>query len=100
MNEVKANYAGRAIKSLKMKMSKYLYENQTTEWYKTLPDITYSYNHTYHRSIKMTPAEARDMSDQNLWVRLYLTPDKPRTKRKPKVKGFRFKQGDQVKLSF
>ena len=57
LNETKANYAERAIKTIKMKLSKYMYNEQTREWSKALTEITSSYNDTYHRSIGMSPAK-------------------------------------------
>ena len=72
LNETKANYMERAIKTIKMKLSKYMYNEQTREWSKALTEITSSYNETYHRSIKMSPAEAMIMSDEDLWVKQYL----------------------------
>ena len=102
LNEVKANYAERAIKTIKMKISKYLYEKQTRRWVDVLSDITASYNATVHRSLKMSPDEARKMTDQELWVHLYLTSVKPKKIRRPKNKKVKpsFQEGDQVKLSF
>ena len=72
LNETKANYAERAIKTIKMKLSKYMYNDQTREWSKALTEITSSYNETYHQSIGMPPAKAMTMSDEELWVKQYL----------------------------
>ena len=101
LNETKANYAERAIKTIKMKLSKYMYNEQTREWAKALADITSSYNETYHRSIGMSPAKAMTMSDEDLWVKQYLEEKGTRLKKKPsRSTPYKFKIGDQVKLSF
>lgn len=55
-NEVKANYAERAIRTIKLRLSRYFSRHQTHRWVDILSDITSSYNHTYHRTIKRTPA--------------------------------------------
>ena len=69
LKETKANYAERVIKTIKMKLSKYMYNEQTREWSKALTEITSSYNEMYHQSIGMSPAEAMTMSDEDFWVK-------------------------------
>ena len=101
LNETKANYAERAIKTIKMKLSKYMYNEQTREWAKALAEITSGYNETYHRSIKMSPSEAMSMSDEDLWVKQYLEEKGTRLKKRPsRSTPYKFKIGEQVKLSF
>ena len=55
-NEVKANYVEHLNRALKLRLSRYFTYKQTHEWIDVLSDIPYSYNHTYHRTIKRTPA--------------------------------------------
>ena len=56
--ETKANYAERVIKTIKLKIIKYLTANETFRWIDELDNLTYSYNNSKHRSIGMTPFEA------------------------------------------
>ena len=66
-NVVKASYAERAIKTIKSRLIQCMTHKQTRRWVDILPDITASYNATYHRSIKRTPrsvkAEHRDLME-------------------------------------
>ena len=109
LNEVKANYAERAIKTIKLKLSKYMYEKQTRKWFDQLENITQSYNLTRHRSLKLSPTQARSLSNQELWVHHYLSAQRStRSRRSPKLtntsfqrkKAFKFNIGDQVKISY
>ena len=101
LNETKANYVEKAIKTIKMKFSKYIYNQETREWSKALSEITSSYNETYHRSIGMSPSKTLTMSDVDLWVKQYLEEKGTRLKKKPsRSTPYKFKIGEQVKLSF
>jgi hypothetical protein len=44
-----------------------------------LPDLVYSYNHTYHRSIRRTPAQVNAKNVLKVWKTLYGKPVKPET---------------------
>ena len=83
LKKVKLNYTERAIKSLKMKISKYLYEKQSREWLPVLQDMTYSYNYTFHRSLKMTPFQPQQLPDDEQWAHLYLKDVPKRKARRP-----------------
>ena len=101
-NETKANFAERAIKTIKKRLVRYMDYKQSFKWVDVLGDITESYNQTYHRSIKMTPTKARDTKPTILWHIQYDPKLKPVKKEKklPKYKTkFSFKIGDRVKLS-
>ena len=100
LNETKANYAERAIKTIKMKLSKYMYNGQTRKWVKVLDDVTQSYNNSFHRSIGISPAEAMKLTDEEIWVNQYLTEKEPKKKRLKRQTPYKFKIGDQIKLSF
>ena len=39
-------------------MWKYFTEKETEKWIDVLPDLLYSYNHSFHNSIGMKPADA------------------------------------------
>ena len=57
-NETKANYAERSIKTVKAKLCRYMTKHQTHCFIDVLPQITDSYNNTFHRTINMTPSQA------------------------------------------
>ena len=56
-NEVKVNYAERAIKTIKGKIYKYFTYKQSYCYIDALQYITRAYNSSVHRSIKMAPAQ-------------------------------------------
>ena len=69
--ETKANFAERVIKTIKLKIIKYFTSKETYRWLEILSDLTYSYNISYHRSIKMTPSDAQEVDRFTLWQRQY-----------------------------
>ena len=50
---------------------KYLSEKETTRWIDILPDLTYGYNNSKHRSIKMSPEDAKSKNQYVLWKSQY-----------------------------
>lgn len=48
----------RVILSIKNLIKRYITQNNTTKYIDVLDDLVYNYNHTIHRMIKTTPAEA------------------------------------------
>ena len=95
--EKKANYAERVIKNIKLKISKYMTHNETYKWIDTLSKFTDSYNHSYHRSIKMTPSQARKETRYKVWQNQF----NPQNQREfQQYKKYRFKLGDRVKVSY
>lgn len=97
-NQTKANYAERMIKTLKSRISKYMHHNRTYQWFKVLSEVTKAYNQTYHRTIKMSPAQALQEDDPVLWKAQYSVQAKTPVPKRGKV--FEYKMGDRVKLSF
>jgi hypothetical protein len=95
--EVKASLAERAIKTIRMRMTRYFTQKQSYRYIDLLQDFAKSYNHTYHRSIKMKPVNVTPENQQQLWFRLYAEPllEKPGKVPKPKLK-----VGDLVRLSY
>ena len=67
--ETKANFAERVIKTVRLKIVKYFTNKETYRWMEILPDLTVSYNQSYHRTIKMSPSEAQDIDSFILWRR-------------------------------
>ena len=101
--ETKANYAERVIKSIKLKIRKYLTSRETYRWIDVLDDLTYSYNNSYHRMIKMTPSEAQSADSYELWSHQYGDKDNKNEEKKIRTKYpriFKFKLGDRVKISY
>lgn len=102
----KANYAERLVKTLKSRITKYKLHKQTHVWYDILDDVTHAYNNNYHRSIRMSPAQALKADKATLWwiqhgssgKKLY-SENKKKQKRKKKPKPqFKFKVGDTVRV--
>ena len=108
-NEVKANVAERAIKTLKSKILRYITYKQNYRYIDHLQDFADSYNDTYHSSIGMAPAKVTKKDELAVWWKLYW-PKKttPKSKKmlpitkKPKrtmPKPFKFKVGDYVRIT-
>ena len=95
-NEVKANYAERVIKTIKGRIFKYFTKKQTYRYIDHLQDFVYSYNHTYHRSIKMKPADVTKENEAALWEQQYIQP----YMRKKTNSKFKFAVGDTVRISY
>ena len=75
---------------------------QTHKWVDALEQMTYSYNHTYHRSIKQTPASIGVKDELHQWKLQYDSlPKAPKARgsQTPYIK-YRFKVGDEVRISF
>jgi len=101
LNETKANYAERVIRTVKDKLGKYLEKQETHEWVDILPKITDNYNHSYHRSIKKAPADVRKRDEIAIWKLNY--ENLPKAKRQPihppkPKKTYKFKIGDYVRI--
>ena len=90
--EIKTSVVERFNRTLKTKMWKYFTKHNTNIFMDVLPDLVWSYNHTYHRSIKMQPVEVHQQNQEEVWHNLY--GDMPVTYKRPK-----FKVGDCVRIS-
>ena len=69
--ETKANYAERVIKTIKLKIIKYFTNRETFQWVDILSDLTNGYNNSKHRSIKMSPREAKNSDPYKVWRNQY-----------------------------
>ena len=100
LNEKKVAHAERLIKEIKLKLTKYMNENNTFEWVSVLDDFVNNHNNSYHRVIRMTPAQARTADPYTLWENQYvLKPKSARKSQKPKNKRpYKYTLGDRVKL--
>ena len=65
-NETKACIVERFNRTLKTKMWKYFTDNDTRRWVEVLDDIIVNCRNSYHRSVKMTPVEARISENRDL----------------------------------
>ena len=91
-NETKAQIAERFNRTLKEKMFRYFqYTGQKHRYIDVLQDLVDGYNHSYHRSIKMKPAEVNAENAQRVREILYA--------KEPRRRLPRFRVGDHVRLT-
>jgi hypothetical protein len=101
LNDTKANYAERVIRTIKDKIGRYLEHKETHEWVSILPEITSNYNHTYHRTIKKAPADVRKADEIAIWKSVYENIARPKRRLlRPPKQGplYKFDIGDYVRL--
>lgn len=89
--ETKASIVERFQRTLKARMWRYFTKNKTRRYVDILPDLVYAYNHSYHRSIKRTPAEVNPSNVLEVWKTLY--------QKKTNLISPKFKEGDRVRIS-
>ena len=90
--DIKACVVERFIRTLKDRLYRYFTENTTNRYIDVLPQIVESYNSSLHRSIKMTPRQARKVENEiTVFDNLYRKPVAMKT---PK-----FKVDDTVHMS-
>ena len=70
-SEAKASVVERFNRTLKTKMWKYFTHKNTRRYVDILPDLLKSYNHSFHRSIKMKPIEVNKANENVVWHTLY-----------------------------
>ena len=58
-------------RTFKSKMYKYFTAKTTLTYINVLPQLVSSYNHTYHRSIKMKPSQVTKANKAKVWYTLY-----------------------------
>ena len=91
--EIKAGISERFNRTLKSRMWKYFTANDTLRYVDVLDDLVWSYNHSYHRSIKTTPASVTPKNQEEVWQRLYGRPV-AHAQTSPK-----FQEGDRVRIT-
>jgi hypothetical protein len=91
-NSTKASIVERFNRTLKTKMWKYFTNNHTYRYIDVLDKMLQSYNHTYHSSIKRTPAEVNIDNERDVWFTLY-------GDTKPSPPECTFQVGDVVRVS-
>lgn len=92
-NETKASVVERFNRSFKTKMFKYFTDQNSHRFLDVLDKLVHSYNHTYHRSIKMQPIEVNSENEKQVWSNLY---GNLITK---KFASYKFKVGDTVRVA-
>ena len=78
--DTKAALAERLIRTLKTKLWRYFKANNAFKYIDVLDDLMFSYNNSYHRTIKTTPSAARHEDQQTLWIRQYGDAEKKKPK--------------------
>lgn len=92
-SDLKASVVERFNCTLKNRMWRYFTTNNPTRYLEVLPDLVNSYNHSYHKSIKMSHMEVTSENVVQVFRNLYGTVS---SHHKIKMK---FKKGDLVRIS-
>ena len=88
----KASIVDRFNRTLKSKMWRYFIHTNTFKYIDVLDHLVYSYNNTYHRTIRQTPSSVCKDNETILWDRLYgISVGKPQAGK--------FKVGDKVRIN-
>ena len=95
--EIKANYAERAIKTIKLKIYKYFTANQTDIYINKLQDFTNAYNNSVHRTIKMSPINVT-VENQHKVFDIQYGPN-VKTAIFKKSRNYKYNVGDFVRIS-
>ena len=91
-NEEKSSVVERWNRTIKNIRCKYCTANNTQKYIDVLPSVVKKYNNIYHRSIKLTPSDARNTASyQHIHNALYA---KTRKATSPK-----FRVGDKVRIT-
>lgn len=101
-NEKQANYAERFIKTLKVKMKRYMTHNVTDKYIDVLQPLVRSYNTTHHKSINEQPININETNEKKLWWETYWPKEPYREQDRKKWKrrvNFKFKKGDLVRMT-
>ena len=97
--DIKASIVERFQRTLKQRLYRYMTHHNTFRYIDDLQNIVQDYNHSYHRSIGMTPARVNESNEDLVWSRLYRKSigRYPNFSKKYDVR--KFKVGDSVRLS-
>ena len=101
---LKASIVERVQRTLKGRLGKYWEEPGVRKyrWVDILPEITKSYNNSYHRSIGMTPNEVNAQNEKMVYRRLYPKPNRgdPTYPKYMKQKRSNFRHAKLLKKKF
>ncbi len=70
-SEMKAAIIERFNRTLKEKIWRHFTLNKTNKYIDVIDDLVFSYNKSYHRSIKMTPSEVKTSNSDQVFLNLY-----------------------------
>ena len=94
-NETKANYAERVIRTVKSLLYRYFLHRQTYHYVDVMQDIVGNYNNRPHKSLDYkSPSDINEKNEAIVWKKMYVD-----TAKKVKKIKFKFKIGDQVRIS-
>ena len=68
--ETKASIVERFNRTIKTRTWRYFTSKNTKKYIDVLKDLVHSYNHSYHRSIKRTPASVDYENQEKVWLTL------------------------------
>ncbi len=94
-NEKKAAIAERVIRTLKGLFYRWLTVSNTFRYIDKLDEFVYNYNHSYHRSIKRSPAEVTGDNEEEVAKVLFPPETKPNLDRLT----YKFAVGDLVRVT-
>jgi len=95
-NTTQANFAERAIRSIKARLFKYLVYKNSKKWVDVLRDIVQSYNNTYHRSLGRTPASVNENNQEEALLQQYVINPPKMHERRP----YGYSVGDNVRIPY
>jgi len=91
-----ANFAERAVRTVKAKLFKHFTKTESTEWLSVLAKVSNSLNATVHSTTKMAPKDISIKNEREVYEKVYLPVELEREK-EPTV--FKFKRGEKVRIS-
>ena len=69
--DIKCAVVERFIRTIRDRLGRYFTYSNSKRYIDVLQDIIFSYNHSYHRSIKMRPADVNTQNSHTVWQNLY-----------------------------
>jgi transposase InsO family protein len=99
LNETKSPYAERVIKTIKMRLYRYMLKNHTYNYTKVLQKVVHSYNHTKHRMLGQTPSSVNETNESEVRLGQYLIKNKSISRKSEKRRKFTFKLDETVRVS-
>ncbi len=101
-NTPQANYAERAIKTIKSKLRRYMTDRNTRKWIDVLQEVVDSYNNSWHSGIRFVPAQVNAANESKIYWQMYW-PKEPYDHRKRhqmrRKVSFAYEVNDLVRIS-
>lgn len=98
-NETKAAYAERGIKTVKMKLFRYMLHKQTYRYVDVLPKTIQSYNSTKHSALGVAPKDVTKVNEDEIRYNQYLQRSKRLGKKPVKARLPKYHIGTEVRIS-